>query len=250
MGGELILLHGFTQTGASWEPVRREVGERYRSHAPDLRGHGTASGRWPVTFEAVIEDIASLVDGPFVLVGYSMGGRIALALALARPQRVERLVLVSASPGLADPGEREARRRADEAFAGEIERSTLVTFARRWGAQPLFAGQPPEVARRAHEDRLRNTPAGLAGALRGLGTGVMEPQWNQLAKLEMPVDLIVGERDEQFRAINVRMAEALPDARLHVIAGAGHAVHLESPNALARLLLEKQRPAGRRAEAG
>jgi len=250
MGGELVLLHGFTQTGASWEPVRREVGERYRSHAPDLRGHGTASGRRYVTFEAVIEDIATLVDGPFVLVGYSMGGRIALAFALARPERVDRLVLVSASPGLADRGEREVRRSADEALAGEIERSTIEAFAGRWAAQPLFAGQRPKVARRAHDDRLRNTPAGLAGALRGLGTGVMEPLWSHLADLGMPVDLVVGERDLKFRAINERMTEAMLDARLHVITGAGHAAHLENPEALARLVLEVRRPAGRRAEAG
>ncbi|MGI8592995.1 MAG: alpha/beta fold hydrolase, partial [Solirubrobacteraceae bacterium] len=80
MADELVLLHGFAQTGASWGPVRREVGERYRSHAPDLRGHGAASGRLPATFDAVIEDVASLVEGPFALAGYSMGGRIALAL--------------------------------------------------------------------------------------------------------------------------------------------------------------------------
>jgi len=250
MANELVLLHGFTQTGASWEPVRREVGERYRAHAPDLRGHGAASERLPATFDAVIEDVASLVDGLFTLVGYSMGGRIALALALARPERVVRLVLLSASPGLADPHQRETRRHADEALAGEIERSTIESFARRWASQSLFAGQPPEVDRLAHVDRLRNTPAGLAGALRGLGTGVMEPLWNRMADLELAIDLVVGERDEKFRATNERMAEAMPDARLHVIAGAGHAVHLENPKVVARLLLEEQRPAGRRAEAG
>ena len=250
MGGELILLHGFTQTGASWEPVRREVGERYRSHAPDLRGHGAASGQRPVSFAAVIGDLASVVEGSFTLAGYSMGGRIALAFALARPERVERLVLVSASPGLADPGEREARRRADEALADGIERSTIEAFAGRWAAQHLFAGQRPKVARRAHDDRLRNTPGGLAGALRGLGTGVMEPLWSHLADLGMPVDLVVGERDLKFRAINERMTEAMLDARLHVITGASHAAHLENPEALARLVLEVRRPAGRRAEAG
>jgi 2-succinyl-6-hydroxy-2,4-cyclohexadiene-1-carboxylate synthase len=250
MDDELVLLHGFTQTGASWEPVRRAVGERYRAHAPDLRGHGSASGLLPATFEGVIEDVASLVERRFTLAGYSMGGRIGLALALARPDRVERLVLVSASPGLADPDEREARRRADEALADDIERSTMEAFAHRWAAQPLFAGQPPEVARSAHDDRLRNSPPCLAGALRGLGTGVMEPLWERLPDVEIPVDLVVGERDEKFRAINGRMAEVMLDARLHVIPGAGHAVHLEKPEAIARLLVEERRPAGRRAEAG
>ncbi len=241
MGCELILLHGFTQTGTSWEPVRREVGERYRAHAPDLRGHGAASERLPVTLDAVIEDVASLVDGAFTLAGYSMGGRIALTLALARPERVERLVLLSASPGLADPDEREARRRADEALATEIERSTIKSFAETWAAQPLFAAQPPEVARRAHDDRLRNAPTGLAAALRGLGTGVMEPLWDRLPELGMQVDLIVGQHDGKFRAINERMADEMPDAGLHVIADSGHAVHLEKPELVARLLLEERR---------
>jgi 2-succinyl-6-hydroxy-2,4-cyclohexadiene-1-carboxylate synthase len=236
MAGDLVLLHGFTQTGASWRSVAAEVGERYRVLAPDLRGHGTASGRRPASFDAVVEDVAGLVAGPFTLGGYSMGGRLALATALSHSGRVERLVLLGASPGIADPAQRMARRRADEALAAELEREGLEPFARRWAAQPLFAGQPPAVVAAAHEDRLRSTPEGLAAALRGLGTGVMASLWDRLEELTMPVALLAGERDPKFRAIATEMAPRLHDASVHVVPGAGHAAHLERPAAFAALL--------------
>ena len=121
-------------------------------------------------------------------------------------------MLVGASPGLADPSERAARRAADVALAERLETLEIEAFAREWGAQPLFAGQPARVAAGAYADRLRNTPAGLAAALRGLGTGVMEPLWDRLPELEIPVTLVVGERDEKFRALADAMLERLPDA--------------------------------------
>src|SRR5215208_5168467 len=158
---DLVLLHGFTQTGASWDGVVRELAGRYRAVAPDL-----GAGPW----EAELERLEALAPAPSVLAGYSMGGRLALALALRRPERVRALVLVSASPGLADAGERAARRAADEALAERIEAVGVEAFAREWAALPLWAGQPERVAAAAHADRLRNTPEGLAAALRGLGT--------------------------------------------------------------------------------
>ena len=208
------------------------VGERYRPVAPDIRGHGTASDREPVTLDAVLEDLAGLVAGRFTLAGYSMGGRIALHLALALPERVERLVLIGASPGNADPSERCARRAADERLADEIERSTIEEFARRWAGNPVLEGQPAWV----HEERLRNTPAGLARALRGLGTGVLPSVWGRLGELTMPVALVVGERDQKFRKIADQMAAVVSDAEVIVAPGAGHAVHLELPAAVAALL--------------
>lgn len=232
----LVLLHGFTQTGHSWAPTVAALGERYRAIVPDIRGHGTASGERPVNFASVHADVLALAPETFALAGYSMGGRIALALALAAPERIESLTLVSASPGLADAGERSARRAADEALADSIEEGGVEAFAARWAAQPLFAGQPPVVAAAAHADRLRNTAAGLAAALRGLGTGAMEPLWGRLPELRMPVTLIAGERDAKFRAIGERMAAVIPSATLHVVPGTGHAPQLEAPAAVAELL--------------
>lgn len=240
----IVLLHGFTQTGRSWAETVAALGERYRALTPDLRGHGAAAARRPVSFAAIGADVLDLADaegaGRFTLAGYSMGGRIALDLALrdggAAQARIDRLVLIGASPGISDDGERAARRAADGALADELERDGVEAFARRWAAQPLFADQPPEVAAKAHAERLRSTPAGLAASLRGVGTGTMAPLWERLGELRVPVTLIAGERDAKFRALAERMAAAIPDAAVHVVAGAGHAVQLERPAEVAALL--------------
>jgi 2-succinyl-6-hydroxy-2,4-cyclohexadiene-1-carboxylate synthase len=232
----IVLLHGFTQTSASWGPTIAALGERYRALAPDIRGHGAAAGARPVSFDAVQADVLALAPHQFALGGYSMGGRIALSLALAAPERVSRLALVGASPGLADADERRARRAADKALADRVEGEGIKAFASHWSSLPLFAGQPLGVAAAAHAARLAQSPAGLAAALRGLGTGAMEPLWERLPQLALPVALIVGERDAKFRTIAEQMAAALPDAALHVVPGVGHAVQLEAPEAVAALL--------------
>jgi 2-succinyl-6-hydroxy-2,4-cyclohexadiene-1-carboxylate synthase len=228
----VVLLHGFTQTRRSWRRTVQALGGRYRALAPDLPGHGQAAHR-VASFDACTAYVRALAPDRFALAGYSMGGRIALHAALALRERIERLVLIGASPGLADPAEHAARRAADEALAARIEAVGVEEFAREWAAQPLFAGQPERVAAAAHADRLRNTPAGLAAALRGLGTGAMDPLWERLPELALPVTLLVGERDEKFRAVAEQMAARLPDARVVVIDGAGHAAHLEAPQAVA-----------------
>ena len=230
---DLVLLHGFTNTGASWQPVIAALGQRYRAIAPDIRGHGAATDREPVTLEAVLDDIAGLTPGPFALAGYSQGGRIALHAALAMPDRVTRLTLIGASPGIADADERRARRIADERLADEIETSTIEAFTDRWAQTPVLAGLSPDSAAAARADRLRNRPDGLARALRGLGTGALPPVWGRLGELSMPVTLVVGERDAKFRAIADAMAAASPRATVRVVEGAGHAVHLELPAAVA-----------------
>jgi 2-succinyl-6-hydroxy-2,4-cyclohexadiene-1-carboxylate synthase len=236
MAPTIVFLHGFTNTGASWTRVIEALGERYRAVTPDIRGHGTAADARPVSLEAVIEDVGAVAPEEFELVGYSMGGRIALHVALALRERVKRLVLISASPGLASPRERDTRRRVDEQLADGIEKMEIEQFADRWARTPVLADQPPHVAAAARADRLRNTPAALAAALRGLGTGALPPLWDRLAELTMPVLLIVGGRDERFQAIAVRMAGEMAHAEVAIVAGAGHAVHLENPEEVARLL--------------
>jgi 2-succinyl-6-hydroxy-2,4-cyclohexadiene-1-carboxylate synthase len=226
----VVFLHGFTQTRQSWRQTI--AAGRYRAIAPDLPGHGQAAERL-ASFAACAAYVRALADGPCTLVGYSMGGRIALYTALAMPELVERLVLVGASPGIEDAAEREQRRRADAELADRIEEIGVEAFAEEWGAQPLFAGQDARVSAAAHADRLRNTAGGLAAALRGLGTGVMEPLWGRLDELQMPVTLVVGQRDTKFRAIAERMAPAISGSRIELVAGAGHAVQLERPEAVA-----------------
>jgi 2-succinyl-6-hydroxy-2,4-cyclohexadiene-1-carboxylate synthase len=230
----LVLLHGFTQTRQSWRRTAQALHGRYRALVPDLPGHGQAAHRTP-SFDACAAYVRALSPArTFTLCGYSMGGRIALHTALTLgPQIVTRLVLVGASPGLADPQARAERRTADDALADRLETLDIETFAREWGSQPLFAGQPERVAAAAYADRLRNTPQGLASALRGLGTGVMEPLWDRLPQLAIPVTLVVGERDAKFRTTAEAMLARLPNAQLVVVEGAGHAVQLEMPAAVA-----------------
>lgn len=210
--------------------------ERYRPLAPDLRGHGSASAARPVSLDAVLGDLHASMPQRFTLVGYSMGGRIALHMALARPEQVARLILIGASPGLADPRQRAARGSADAALAAEIEQSTIEAFARRWAQTPVLAGLPAAVAQEVRADRMRCTPAGLAAALRGLGTGTLPSLWERLGELSLPVTLVVGERDDKFRTIAGQMSAGLPAAQVAVVPGAGHAVHLEAPAVVAELI--------------
>jgi 2-succinyl-6-hydroxy-2,4-cyclohexadiene-1-carboxylate synthase len=234
-GARVVLVHGFTQTLAAWGPVAERLAGRRQVVRVDLPGHG-GSGE----VRAGFSEAAGLVGeagGVGVYCGYSLGGRLCLRLALDRPDLVEGLVLVGASPGIADPGARAERRAADEALAGRIEREGVAAFLDRWLAGPLFASLPAEAAGRA--DRLANTAEGLAYALRRLGTGAQEPLWGRLGGLHPPTLLVAGDRDAKFAAIAGEMAAAIGrHARVALVPGAGHAVHLERPAELAALVEE------------
>jgi 2-succinyl-6-hydroxy-2,4-cyclohexadiene-1-carboxylate synthase len=247
VGEPLVLLHGFTGSRGSWWPVMPGLAGRYRVIAVDLLGHGSSdappqAGRYAM--ERVAEDMAALLDHAGVsqahLVGYSMGGRLALYLALALPQRWRSLVLESSSPGLAAAEERTARAAQDEALAAFTETEGIDAFVDRWERLPLFASQqalPEAVRARQRQQRLNNRPAGLAGSLRGMGTGVQPSLWERLGELAAPVLLLAGEADEKFVAIARQMAEAIPHATLKTVPGAGHTIHLERPEAWLSLVL-------------
>jgi pimeloyl-ACP methyl ester carboxylesterase len=158
-----------------------------------------------------------------------MGGRIALHVALAAPERVGHLLLVATTAGTEDAAARAARRADDEALAAFADTATIEEFADRWAAQPLFAGTPPDPARIWREDLLRNDPRGLAASLRGVGSGAMTPLWERLGELTMPATVLAGERDAKFLALGRRLATALPRGELVVVAGAGHGLPREAP---------------------
>jgi len=237
MTGTDLLLHGFAGSGASWDPVIQAATDgRGRPNAPDLPGHRGE----PVAEGEGVAELASRLAATYgpaeTLAGYSMGGRIALRMALDHPESVGRLVLVSTGPGIADDSERTSRARDDEELAAAIARMTPGQVADRWLATPLFAGDPPEVQARAREQIEASDPAGLAAALRAFGPGWMEPLWPRLGGLAVPVTVVVGERDLRYREIGERMVQAVPDGELAVIAGAGHALPREAPAALARVI--------------
>jgi len=210
--------------------------ERYRPVALDLPGHGELAGApRPITFEGCVASVLERSPERFVLAGYSMGGRIALHIALAAPERVERLVLIGATPGIEDERERARRRESDGALTDDLETGSFERFIERWRAQPLFEGEPTDVAALARADQRRNRPDALAAVLRGIGTGEMRPLWDMLGELEMPVTVVVGDRDVKFLQAGRRMVELMPRAELRVVPGA-HRLPLENPIALADVL--------------
>lgn len=219
-----MLVPGFTQTPSSWDGVVAALDR-------DADVIAASVGVAP-TFA---ESAAAIGEqhGAGVYVGYSMGGRLCLRLALDAPTLVHGLVLVSASPGLRDPVERDARRAADEELARAAERDGVDAFLTRWLAQPLFATVPPDAPGLA--DRRTLTAAHLAACLRVLGTGSMEPLWHRLGELRVPVMLVTGTQDEKFDRLAVEMAAMIPRAR-HTRVECGHAVPQEQPAALARVL--------------
>jgi 2-succinyl-6-hydroxy-2,4-cyclohexadiene-1-carboxylate synthase len=231
----LVLVHGFTQTRRCWSPVDADLAADHEVVAVDAPGHGDAA---PV--DAGIDDGAALIGdagGRAIYVGYSMGGRYCLRLALDRPDLVAGLVLIGASPGLADPAARAARRGPDEALADHVEAVGVAAFLDEWLAQPLFAGLPPE--RRCLGERRANTAAGLASSLRRAGTGAQTPLWDRLGELNgrVPVLLVTGADDAKFTAIAGEMAERMgPVATPVVVPRAGHTAHLENPAAFTAAL--------------
>lgn len=221
-----VLVHGFTQTAASWDGVFDEAGGDGDGDVSDIVALDVVPGGDLWSTAKRIGETA----GRAAYVGYSMGGRLCLHLALADPGRVERLVLLGATAGIEDDGERAARRLADERLADDIERDGVEAFLERWLSHPMFAGLAERGPRQWDG-------AVLAACLRFLGTGSQEPLWDRLAELAMPVLVVAGERDEKFIRIGRRMADAIGDnASFAVVPDAGHAAHLEQPDAFRRVV--------------
>lgn len=228
-GPRLVLIHGFTQSGRSWGPVAEALARHHRLVCLDAPGHGRSAG-----VDAGLADGSDLMaaairpQGAASWLGYSMGGRFALHVALRHPGLVERLVLVSATAGIDDPADRLARRRSDEALADRLESDGLEPFLRSWLSQPLFSTLPPSAA--GLESRMEGTASGLASSLRHAGTGTQEPLWEELHRLAMPVLVVAGGLDTKYRALADRLGEAIgANATVRVLEGAGHACHLEKP---------------------
>lgn len=232
MGRHLVALHGFTQTHHHVHDLAFAVARRAGFDTvslPDLPGHGLSSADRS-DFDAAATALTGLC-GSGTYVGYSMGGRFALAAAALDPDRVERLVLIGATAGIEDPDEAEQRRLADRARADDLDARGVEAFLADWLALPMFAGLPDDAAAREH--RLRNTAAGLAHSLRTAGTGSMTSRWQRLGGITAPTLVVAGERDTKFAAVGRRLTELLPDARLALVADAGHAAHTEQPTATA-----------------
>lgn len=227
-GSPVVLVHGFTQTAGSWGAVGSALAPLHRLVGIDAPGHG-GSGDIRADLESGADLMAEAAPEPAAWMGYSMGGRYCLHVALQRPDTVTRLVLVSATGGIDSPEERGQRRAGDDALARRIESDGVEPFLRDWLAQPLFAGLAPDGAEM--DSRLGNTPAGLASSLRLAGAGTQNPLWERVAALEMPVLIVAGEHDTKYVALGERLLGAIgANAGMSVIPGAGHACHLEKPD--------------------
>jgi 2-succinyl-6-hydroxy-2,4-cyclohexadiene-1-carboxylate synthase len=233
MANRVVLVHGFTQTRRCWQPFDQLLAATFECRSLDAPGHGDAAAL-ALDVPAAAAHLARQ-GGTGVYVGYSMGGRLCLRLALDYPTRVQGLVLIGASPGIADASERQERVQRDEALADRIQQIGVPAFVDEWLAQPMFAHLPPANAHR--DERLRNTADGLASSLRLAGTGAQEPLWDRLAELAMPVLVIAGSLDEKYLAIGQRMVAAIgANATFAEITAAGHSAPLEAPQATAQLV--------------
>ncbi|WP_404404486.1 2-succinyl-6-hydroxy-2,4-cyclohexadiene-1-carboxylate synthase [Jeotgalibacillus malaysiensis] len=234
----VVLLHGFTGSTKSWSRLIQTFKNEFQMIAIDLPGHGhtkvTSSEKYRM--EQACESIKTILDQLAIkkaaFIGYSMGGRTALAFANMYPERVSCLVLESASPGLKTPDERLARQKSDAELAAFIENEGIERFTDRWEQVPLFESQKHLSAEKREEiraGRLKNTEEGLAESLRYMGTGSQKSYWEHLNTLHIPVLLLTGEWDRKFINIANEMEKLLPNAMHQNILHAGHAIQVEQP---------------------
>jgi 2-succinyl-6-hydroxy-2,4-cyclohexadiene-1-carboxylate synthase len=232
-GPALVWLHGFTQTKTSGHQFRSILTGTYEVLTIDLPGHGENA-----SISASLEESADLLadvlpDEPFILGGYSFGGRVALHFALRHPERVRQLVLLSATPGLSDEKERRARRERDETLATHIEFVGVATFLDEWLSQPMFRTLPHDDLERAARS---SDAGGLANSLRFSGTGTQRDLTSPLTSLEVPALILAGANDPKFVAEAARLQSSLPQATTALVPDASHAAHLERPSAVAELM--------------
>lgn len=246
----VLMLHGFTGNGRSFQDVIEgfEKRENYTFILVDQLGHGKTDApahHERYKMEKMLVDLKSILDRLSIssvsIYGYSMGGRVALSFAVAYPELVSKLVLESASPGLEKMEERSARKEADEKLAERIEKDGVKSFVDFWTDIPLFQSQKslPAVKQKSiYQQRLNNSPVGLANSLRGLGTGVQPSNWSYLDKIECPVLLAAGEWDEKFVFIAQEMKKRIEKSGFFKINGAGHAIHVEQPRKFGKIVSE------------
>jgi 2-succinyl-6-hydroxy-2,4-cyclohexadiene-1-carboxylate synthase len=226
---EVVFLPGFMQHADTWSRVAAAVGERYPVRLHEF-------GTW--TFEGRVGELGVFADR--VVVGYSMGGRLALHGALRFG--FAGLVVLGSSAGIEDAGERRRRRREDVELAEWIEGHPIAEAVERWERNPVFASQSQDLVAAQRPGRLDHSPADLAQLLRSAGKGACPPIWDRLGELRMPVLALAGENDHTYRAAAERIASLVPRGSSGVIAGAGHAAHLEAPATVAEAIVRFASP--------
>ncbi len=237
----IIFLHGFMGAADDWLEVVNQLNSEFRLVLIDLPGHGVQpkvniATNWSMenTARAVINFLENAGESPSFIVGYSMGGRLALYLALHYPRYFKKVILEGASPGLRDPEARRQRREQDEVLAQQLESGDFEAFVRKWYRQPLFQSlQGNKRFSAMFNRRLRNNPLWLTKVLREMGTGSQPSQWELLSRVKIPILLVVGEKDSKFCSIAGEMCKASNLIQMEIVPGCGHNVHLEMPQLFA-----------------
>jgi 2-succinyl-6-hydroxy-2,4-cyclohexadiene-1-carboxylate synthase len=239
-GFPLLMLHGFTGKGSNWLPFCTVLGGNSKLIMPDIVGHGLTEmhslGEDRYLLNSVAKDLTVILDrlgfNQVDILGYSMGGRVALGFASMYPERVRKLILESTSPGLRTEKEREARRESDAHLAKFILENGMDAFVSKWENIPLFESQkslPEKVRLSVRQQRLNNNSTGLAKSLIGMGTGSQPSYWENLDNLTSDVLMIVGELDQKFVKIAEEMQKSLKRGQIYKVQGAGHTIHVEQP---------------------
>ncbi|WP_442595655.1 2-succinyl-6-hydroxy-2,4-cyclohexadiene-1-carboxylate synthase [Neobacillus sp. D3-1R] len=247
-GYPLLLLHGFTGRGSNWSPYCSILGKNAHMIMPDIIGHGLTDSPEDIQrfeIETVAKDIFSIINQlgfeKIDIHGYSMGGRLALSMALLFPERVRKLILESASPGLNSAVAREERRASDLSLAQSIKDNGIVEFVNYWENIPLFHSQKKlsaQVQSTIRKQRLTNSPEGLANSLIGMGTGSQPSYWDRLHMIEAKVLMIVGEYDEKFCRIAFEMQKSFKYGKIYKVPNCGHAIHVELPEKFGTIVNE------------
>ena len=244
----IVFLHGFTGSTNTWKKIVSQLPSNIRCIAVDLIGHGKTAAPTTVEFYSMdfqVELLHKLFHhlqlDTFSLVGYSMGGRVALSYAVRYPTAIGHLLLESASPGLKGDQQRNIRKQADDTLAEKILSNGIESFVTKWENIPLFASQkslPAEIQQEIRTERMQQREIGLANSLRGMGTGVMPELWGKLHTLTMPVTLVTGQLDEKFVQLNSEMLKQIKKANHLIIPAVGHAIHVENPTKFATIVKE------------
>lgn len=247
-GSPVLVLHGFMGTSDAMGGVVSLLASAHTVIAVDLMGHGRSSAPPDLEPYGAAAQVAQLQQvlsergiADVSVVGYSMGARLALTLAVAAPSLVRRLALIGGTPGIADPDEASERVSTDALLARMLERDGVESFVDYWETLPLFASQtrlPPPVRAQIRAGRLQQRAEGLASSLRGFGAGSMPSLWDRLDELVVPTLAIAGELDAKYAAIAHEMAAIMPRGHAAFVPDAGHAAHTEAPDATAALLLD------------
>ncbi|AIF43998.1 2-succinyl-6-hydroxy-2,4-cyclohexadiene-1-carboxylate synthase [Virgibacillus sp. SK37] len=245
IGPQVVLLHGFTGSSKTWGNFITAWQGQFQFITIDLPGHGNTKVSNVKTMKECCDDIKALINhlgiSQFHLIGYSMGGRTALSFVMYYPELVQSLILESASPGLSSNVERKERMKKDEQLAAKLVNEGIESFVDFWENVPLFNSQkelPLNIKSAIREERLAQSPNGLAKSLKGMGTGSQPSWWKELTNIELPTLLLVGELDEKFVQLNKKMAECLPHAHFEMVNKTGHALHVEQPEIFGKIVTE------------